>query len=195
MTVYAIGDIQGCFNELKQLLKKIKFSTDKDKLWITGDLVNRGPDSLATLRYIKSLEDNAITVLGNHDLHMLAVIYGLQKQRSKDTFSEILQAPDRELLVQWITQQPLMHIDETLNAVLVHAGIYPGWDITKARKLAIEVENTLQSEQLPAFLQHMYGNQPDKWNDDLTGWARLRFITNVFTRMRYCTDNFTLDLR
>ena len=195
MTVYAIGDIQGCFTELKQLLEKIHFSSDKDQLWFTGDLVNRGPDSLETLRFVKSLEDNAITVLGNHDLHMLAVLHGFQHSRPKDTFDEILKAPDKENLMQWIAHQPLLHKDESLNAVLVHAGIYPGWTIEKAEELAWEVEATLKSEYLPEFLQNMYGNQPENWDEDLQSWERLRFITNCFTRMRYCHADFALDLK
>ena len=195
MTVYAIGDIQGCFTELEQLLKKIHFSSDKDQLWLTGDLVNRGPDSLATLRYVKSLGENAITVLGNHDLHMLAVLFGFQKQRPKDTFDKIIHAPDKDSLIQWITHQPLMYTDESLNAVLVHAGIYPGWTIAKAAELAKEVETALQGEQLLDFLQNMYGNQPDNWKEDLQGWERLRFITNCFTRMRYCHADLSLDLK
>ena len=195
MTIYAIGDIQGCFKELKQLLKKINFSSDKDKLWLTGDLVNRGPDSLATLRYVKSLGDNAITVLGNHDLHMLAVIHGFQTQRPKDTLSEILKAPDKTSLTEWLIQQPLMHIDEDISTILVHAGIYPGWNISQAHELAKEVERVLQNEKLPGFLQHMYGNQPDRWDENLKDWERLRFITNTFTRMRYCHSNLTLDLK
>lgn len=195
MTVYAIGDIQGCFTELEQLLEKIKFSSDKDQLWFTGDLVNRGPESLATLRFVKSLGDNAITVLGNHDLHMLAVLFGFQKQRPKDTFDEIINAPDKESLIQWVTHQPLMHIDESLNAILVHAGLYPGWSIQQAYELAKEVETALQGNHLLEFLQNMYGNQPDNWNDELQGWERLRFITNCFTRMRYCHSNLALDLK
>jgi len=195
MTVYAIGDIQGCFSELKQLLEKIQFSSDKDQLWFTGDLVNRGPESLATLRYVKSLNENAITVLGNHDLHMLAVLFGYQKQRRKDTFDEIIQAPDKDDLIQWLIQQPLMYVDESLNAVLVHAGIFPGWTIQQAKELAGEVETTLQGKHLPTFLQNMYGNQPDNWNDKLQDWERLRFITNCFTRMRYCHSDLALDLK
>ena len=195
MTIYAIGDIQGCFSELKQLLDKIHFSADKDQLWFTGDLVNRGPDSLATLRYVKSLASNAITVLGNHDLHMLAVLFGFQQQRPKDTFDEIIQAPDKDELIQWLVHQPLMHIDEPLNAILVHAGIFPGWTIPQAKKYAEEVETILQGKHLLEFLQNMYGNQPDNWNDNLQSWERLRFITNCFTRMRYCHSNLALDLK
>ena len=195
MTVYAIGDIQGCFNELKQLIDKIEFSSDKDQLWFTGDLVNRGPDSLKTLRFVKSLGENAISVLGNHDLHMLAILYGFQQQRPKDTFDEIINASDKASLIQWITHLPLIHTDESINAALVHAGIYPDWSIEKATELAGEVESVLQSEQLPDFLQNMYGNQPKKWNEELQGWERLRFITNCFTRMRYVHEDYSLDFK
>lgn len=193
MTIYAIGDIQGCFNELKQLLAKIKYRSDKDQLWFTGDLVNRGPDSLETLRFIKSLGDNAISVLGNHDLHMLAVLQGFEQPRRSDTFDEILSAPDKESLTHWVAHLPLMHVEN--NHVLVHAGIYPDWTIDQARELAKEVESVLQSERFPSFLQHMYGNQPSKWCNTLKGWDRLRFITNTFTRMRYCLEDLSLDLK
>jgi len=195
MTVYAIGDVQGCFNELKQLIKQLKFSSDKDQLWFTGDLVNRGPESLATLRYVKSLGENAITVLGNHDLHMLAVLFNLQKPRPKDTLEDIQKAKDKDELIQWICRQPLMHIDDTQNAIMVHAGIYPGWEISQAKKFAEEVEVVLQGEKLQDFLNNMYGNEPDTWRNDLQGWERLRFITNCFTRMRYCDSSFALDLK
>lgn len=193
MTIYAIGDIQGCFNELKQLLEKIQYKSDKDQLWFTGDLVNRGPDSLKTLRYIKALDGNAISVLGNHDLHMLAVLNGLQQPRKSDTFDEILTAPDKVELMNWVSKLPLMHVDS--NNVLVHAGIYPAWRIPQAQALAKEVEATLQSEHQIDFLHNMYGNLPEKWNDNLTGWDRLRFITNAFTRMRYCDTTLALDLK
>jgi len=193
MTIFAIGDIQGCFQELQQLLKKIKFSTDKDQLWFTGDLVNRGPESLAVLRFVKDLKENAITVLGNHDLHMLAVVHGLEKPRKKDTFKEILQASDRDALMEWITQQPLMHCEN--ENVLVHAGIYPDWSIEQAAKLAKEVEAVLQSDKLIDFMKNMYGNQPKYWSDEHSGWDRLRFITNCFTRMRFCTTNKQLDMQ
>lgn len=195
MTIFAIGDIQGCFVELKDLLHKINFSLDRDQLWFTGDLVNRGPDSLATLRYVKSLGENAITVLGNHDLHMLAVLLGFESQRPKDTFGEIIHAQDKHELIDWIRTRPLMHWDQANNSILVHAGIYPGWEIPKAMKHAKEVETILQNESFPLFLQNMYGNKPNQWKESLAGWERLRFITNVFSRMRYCHEDFSLDLK
>jgi len=194
MSIYVIGDIQGCLNELKQLLKKIKFSADKDIIWFTGDLVNRGPKSLEVLRYVKSMDENAVTVLGNHDLHMLAIVYGLQKQRPSDTFDAIIGARDKDNLMEWVAQQPLIHTDNSDRHVLVHAGIYPQWSISQAKIYAREVENILSGYRVIEFLSNMYGNQPDVWESELTGWERLRFITNTFTRMRYCTQDAKLDL-
>jgi len=194
MTIYAIGDIQGCFQELKALLKKINFSIDKDQLWFTGDLVNRGPQSLETLRFVKNLGENAITVLGNHDLHMLAVLFEFEKPRKKDTLNEILSAPDKQSLMDWVREQPLMHLDETHKTVLIHAGIYPAWSIPQAQNYANEVQQILRDDRIKAFLQNMYGNEPDAWNEELTGWPRIRFITNCFTRMRYCSDKLALNM-
>ena len=195
MSIYVIGDIQGCLDELQQLLKKIRFSADKDVLWFTGDLVNRGPKSLEVLRFVKSLEDNAVTVLGNHDLHMLAIVYGLEKQRPSDTFDEIINASDKQSLMQWVAQLPLIHCADNDQLVMVHAGIYPSWEINDAKKYASEVETILQSDRLIEFLSNMYGNLPDKWSEDLQGSERLRFITNTFTRMRFCTRDLRLDLK
>lgn len=189
MAVYAIGDIQGCYNELQDLLALIHFDANKDQLWFTGDLVNRGPDSLQVLRAVRALGDRAVTVLGNHDLHMLAVAEGLAPVHKSDTLDEILSAPDRDELLAWLRQQPLLHHDDTLNYTLVHAGLPPQWDLATAQACASEVETVLQSDKYRDFFQHMYGNQPDVWRDDLTGWDRLRFITNSFTRLRYCDAN------
>jgi len=195
VSTYVIGDIQGCLNELKQLLNKINFSSDKDVVWFTGDLVNRGPNSLEVLRFVKSLEENAITVLGNHDLHMLAIAHGLQKQRRSDTFNQIMEAKDKDSLMEWIASQPLLHATDNDKHILVHAGIYPLWSVLEAKKYAKEVELVLQSDRLTEFLSHMYGNLPDKWSDSLRDWERLRFITNTFSRMRYCTIDAKLDLK
>ncbi len=195
MSIYVIGDIQGCLKELKELLIKIKFSADKDIIWFTGDLVNRGPQSLETLRYVKSMDENAVTVLGNHDLHMLAIVYGLQKQRPSDTFNSILSARDKDNLMDWVAHQPLMHTANNDQHILVHAGIYPAWSITQAKQYANEVESALRDEQRIDFLSQMYGNQPNRWSDTLSGWNRLRFITNTFTRMRYCTADMALELK
>ena len=193
MAIYAIGDVQGCYPQLQQLLDKLKFDPANDKLWFAGDIVNRGPDSLETLRFIKSLGDKAITVLGNHDLHLLAVANGRGKQGKKDTIKDILNAPDREELLDWLICQPLIHYDKQLDACLVHAGIFPYWSIEQSLQYAHEVESILQGEKHHEYFHHMYGDKPPKWSNNLTGWDRLRFITNAFTRMRYCmTDGHLL---
>jgi bis(5'-nucleosyl)-tetraphosphatase (symmetrical) len=192
MATYAIGDLQGCYDSLLRLLDKLKFDKTKDTLWFAGDLVNRGPDSLSTLRFVKSLGDNAITVLGNHDLHLLAIAHGVKTTRSED-LQRILDADDRNELLQWLSTRPLLHHDPELGYTLVHAGIYPAWTLTQAQDCAAELEKTLKNN-LNEFLKHMYGDKPDKWNDSLTGFDRLRFICNSFTRMRFCNHDGTLDL-
>jgi bis(5'-nucleosyl)-tetraphosphatase (symmetrical) len=190
MATYAIGDVQGCFDELQALLAKISFNPTHDELWIVGDLVNRGLKSLATLRFIKNLP-NCKIVLGNHDLHLLAMAYG--RPYHSHTLDEILQAPDRDELIHWLAQQPLLHHNAKLNYVMVHAGIPPQWDLLLAKQCARELETVLRSEQLSELLTHMYGNEPNQWSDDLQGWERLRFITHAFTRMRFCTAEGALD--
>ena len=194
MATYAIGDIQGCYDDLRQLLTQINFKSDRDKLWFTGDLVNRGPKSLDTLRFIKALGDNAVTVLGNHDLHLLAVAYTNNSAGKKDTLDDILNADDREELLCWLEHLPLVHSDDNLKLSMVHAGIHPDWSIAKAHALASEVEAVLQSELHIDFYQNMYGNNPESWSDDLDGWLRLRHITNVFTRLRFCDQHNNLAL-
>ena len=194
MATYAIGDIQGCYEELRQLLKKINFKSDCDTVWFTGDLVNRGPKSLETLRFIKSLEDNAISVLGNHDLHLLAIAYTQKKPGRYDTLDEIFNAPDREDLLNWLRHLPLIHVDTDIQITMVHAGIHPDWSINKAKTLAAEVKTVLQSEQHISFYENMYGDKPSTWSDDLQNWPRLRYITNVFTRLRFCEKNGALAL-
>ena len=194
MSVYAIGDLQGCFDELKDLLNEINFDNKNDQLWFTGDLVNRGPKSLECLRFVKALGDNAITVLGNHDLHLLAVARDAKHKRPKDTLDAIFKAQDCDELLDWLRDQPLFHYDHKLDFVLVHAGLPPQWDINQASDLADEVIHTLQKKDLPGFLDHMYGNTPDQWSDDLKDWDRLRFIINSFTRLRYCTETGQLTL-
>ena len=195
MATYAIGDIQGCFDQLLTLLEKIEFNQHSDQLWFTGDLVNRGSQSLETLRFVKNLGDKAITVLGNHDLHLLAVSEGHTKyHRAKDTLTQILEAPDRKELLDWLRHRPLLHHDKTTGFTLVHAGLPPQWSLAKAQFCAQEVEAVLQSDAYPAYLEKMYGNEPDTWSDTLTGWDRLRFITNCFSRLRFCDDRGTLLL-
>jgi bis(5'-nucleosyl)-tetraphosphatase (symmetrical) len=186
MATYAIGDVQGCFDELKALLALIRFNSDRDQLWFCGDLVNRGPKSLKTLRFIRSLGDNAITVLGNHDLHLLATAYDHKKPGKKDTLNAILKADDASELLDWLRHQHLLFHDKSKNVTLVHAGIHPHWSIKKARKLAREVEQILQSDNHINFYKHMYGDKPFVWDDSLSGWPRYRFITNILTRLRYC---------
>ncbi len=185
MATYAIGDIQGCRAELENLLARIQFNPAADRLWFVGDLVNRGPDSLGVLRLVKSLGDAAIVVLGNHDLHLLAVAAGVAKNHRSDTLQATLSAPDRDELLAWLRAQRLIHVEN--NFALLHAGLLPSWTITQAQHLAHEVETALRGEHYASFLLHMYGNQPNQWRDDLAGYERLRVITNAFTRLRICT--------
>lgn len=193
MATYAIGDIQGCYAELRRLLEKIRFDPAQDQLWLVGDLVNRGPDSLQVLRFVKSLGDSAITVLGNHDLHLLAVAEGVAKLHRSDTLNELLNAPDREELLVWLRQQRLFHAEG--NYVLVHAGLVPQWSVEQAASLAREVENALRGDNYAIFFDRMYGNTPNCWNDALTGYKRLRIIVNAFTRMRICTPQGEMEFK
>ncbi len=193
MTRYAVGDLQGCLSPLKCLLKDVSFDSDKDQLWITGDLINRGPDSLKTLHYVNKLGDCARIVLGNHDLHFLAVAVGATTPGSSDTFNEILTAPDCEELVDWLRHQPLFYSDPSDDYHMVHAGIPPNWSIKKTRRLAREVEDILRSNGFEKFLSKMYGNFPTKWDNGLQGMARARVITNYLTRMRFCSIDGELE--
>lgn len=192
MATYAIGDLQGCYDSLIGLLEKLNFDKTKDTLWFAGDLVNRGSDSLATLRFVKSLGDSAITVLGNHDLHLLAIDYGIKSTRSPD-IQRILDAEDKNELMQWLSHRALFHHDENLGFTLTHAGIYPKWDLSQAKKYAKELEDTLKND-LNNFLDHMYGDEPDVWSESLIGYERLRFICNCFTRMRFAKQDGALNL-
>ncbi|MCW8901016.1 MAG: symmetrical bis(5'-nucleosyl)-tetraphosphatase [Gammaproteobacteria bacterium] len=192
MATYAIGDLQGCYDSLLRLLDKLKFDSAQDTLWFAGDLVNRGPDSLSTLRFAKSLGDNAVTVLGNHDLHLLAI--AAKHKKTHDVgLKDILHADDAAELLDWLRMQPLLHHDKELNFTMVHAGIYPEWDLKTAQQSAHELESVLRSENYLDFIFHMYGNLPGKWDDNLQSWDRLRFICNSFTRMRYCEKDSTLN--
>jgi bis(5'-nucleosyl)-tetraphosphatase (symmetrical) len=195
MATYAIGDIQGCFKAFSCLLKEAVFEPEKDVLWVAGDLVNRGPDSLSTLRYIKGLGDNAKVVLGNHDLHMLAVAYGIKPPHRSDTLDDVIKADDAEELFTWLRQQPLLYHCPERHYALVHAGLAPQWTIEQALSLSQEVETVLKGPNFKDFLFHMYGDEPNRWCDDLTGWQRLRVITNHFTRMRLCDADGHLDLK
>lgn len=194
MATYAIGDIQGCYDSLQSLLALIEFDPKVDTLWLAGDIINRGPKSLKTLRYIYSLGDSAVTVLGNHDLHLLAVAHGARKPSRSDTLDNILNAKDCDELLHWLQQQPLIHRDKKLGYTMVHAGIPPQWTLKQALKHAAEVEQVLQSKKASKFFENMYGNTPSKWSDELKGTDRWRVITNYFTRMRFCTKKGKLEL-
>jgi bis(5'-nucleosyl)-tetraphosphatase (symmetrical) len=196
MAVYAIGDLQGCYIELRELLDRLGYDRDEDRLWFVGDLVNRGPHSLECLRWVKELGERAVVVLGNHDLHLLAVAAGNgRKQKPSDTLGTILEAPDREQLLDWLRTRPLLHHDATLGYTMVHAGLPPQWDLATATLCAREVEQALRGPGHREFLADMYGDQPDRWSDGLTGMARLRFSVNALTRMRFCTSDGRIDLK
>ncbi len=191
MATYAIGDIQGCYSTLRRLIDKIDFDPVRDRLWLVGDLVNRGPKSLAVLRFVKSLGTRAVTVLGNHDLHLLVVAAGHVEPHRGDTLHAILRAPDREELLDWLRRRKLMHTAG--RYAMVHAGVLPQWSIAKAMSLAHEVEAALRRADYSEFLRHMYGNKPDRWREDLTGYDRLRVIINVLTRLRLCTADGRME--
>lgn len=192
MATYAIGDVQGCLLPLKQLLTKINYHPQKDTLWFTGDLINRGHESLATLEFIRSLPESTVTVLGNHDLTLLAAYHGIIKPKTGDTYAEILQAPNVASLITWLSKKPLLFHDDAQGYVLCHAGIYPLWDLNTAKACAQEVENHLQHNPIEV-LKHMYGNAPALWHENLKEWDRIRFIINTFTRMRFCDAQGSLD--
>lgn len=195
MATYAIGDIQACYDELMQLLDVLCFDPGCDCLWFTGDLVNRGTQSLEVLRFVKSLGDKAVAVLGNHDLHLLAIAAGASHLRPKDSFMDVLQAQDRNVLLDWLQQRPLLHCDARLGYTLIHAGLPPQWDIITAQACAKEAEQVLRGADAPHFFHQMYGDQPRQWRDDLAGTERLRFIVNCFTRLRFCNSEGRLALK
>jgi len=192
MTTYAIGDLQGCLDPLKRLLDALRFDPAEDRLWFTGDLVNRGPDSLETLRFVRALDDCSVTVLGNHDLHLLAIAAGNHAKRSAE-LEHVLEAPDCAELLQWLRQCPLLYADRSLGYVMVHAGLPPQWTIPQAALLAAEVETVLRGPDLDAFLGEMYGDTPDLWSETLQGMERLRYIVNAFTRTRFVDAEGRLD--
>ena len=191
MTRHAIGDLQGCYEELRALLALLKFSPDRDRLWFVGDLVNRGPASLETLRLVRALGDNAVVVLGNHDLHLLAVVCGGHRKRKSDTLDELLAARDRDALIEWLLTRPLAHAEA--GDLLVHAGVVPQWTVAQTLALAGEVQTALKRDPRRLF-EHMYGDQPDRWSPQLAGFERLRFTINVLTRLRVCTADGQIDL-
>lgn len=185
MAIYAVGDLQGSLAPLKRLLKKIGFDRSHDRLWLVGDLVNRGQESLECLRFVRGLGDAAVTVLGNHDLHLLCVAEGLAKLRGSDTLQPVLDAPDRAELLGWLRTRPMLHREG--EYALVHAGLLPQWTVDEAAALAHEVELALRAPNYREFFAAMYGNEPATWSDDLAGFDRLRVIVNAMTRMRLCT--------
>jgi len=189
---HAIGDVQGCCEELRALLARIGYCADRDRLWFVGDLVNRGPRSLEVLRLVRDLGDNAIVVLGNHDLHLLAVACGSRPARRADTLDEILRAPDRDTLLEWLATRPLAHFEG--GDLLVHAGVVPQWTVQITLDLAREVERALRNDPRHLF-DHMYGDEPSQWSAGLTGTDRLRFAINVLTRVRVCTTDGRINLR
>jgi len=194
MSTYAIGDIQGCHDSFLRLLHACAFDPARDRLWLVGDLVNRGPHSLATLRHVKALGDAAVTVLGNHDLYLLMVAEGVEKRRGKDdTLDEILAAPDRDELLDWLRRQALCHVEG--GYCMVHAGLLPQWDVPTARALAGEVEQLLRGPHYRDTLTHMWGSEPAAWRDDLAGWDRMRVIVNAMTRMRFCSPEGVMEFR
>jgi bis(5'-nucleosyl)-tetraphosphatase (symmetrical) len=195
MAVYAIGDVQGCYTELRQLLDSIHFNPAKDKLWFVGDLVNRGPESLECLRFVKSLGDNAVVTLGNHDLSLLMIMTGVKQLTGHHTVGDVLRAEDRAELFDWLRRRPLLHHDPELDYVMIHAGLPPQWDIATATRCARELETLLRGKNYLEYFQAMYGDTPDLWSEDLRDSERRRFITNCFTRMRYCTREGRLDLK
>jgi len=193
MATYLIGDVQGCLDELQHLLDKIQYEPKHDCLGFVGDLVNRGPKSLATLRFIKSLNNTEI-VLGNHDLHCIALCYGVIERDNHHDLQSIAHASDCDELMHWLRQQPLMRINAQQHYALVHAGVAPQWSLEQALEHADEVQQWLAGDDYMSLLQNMYGDQPDEWHDTLSGWARLRYIINAFTRMRFCSQSGKLDL-
>lgn len=194
MARYAVGDLQGCLQPLQCLLQQVDFDPRQDELWLVGDLINRGPQSLDTLRFVHELGDCTRIVLGNHDLHFLAVALGVKTPGKSDTFDEILAANDRHTLIEWLLHLPLIYSDPSADFHMVHAGIPPQWDLETAHQLAGEVQQCLQNGARETFLQQMYGNTPAVWSPELKGFERLRVITNYFTRMRFCNARGELDL-
>jgi bis(5'-nucleosyl)-tetraphosphatase (symmetrical) len=195
MALYLIGDVQGCDAALQRLLNTLAFSPSRDTLFLLGDLVNRGPDSAAVLRRVMAYGDAARSLLGNHDLHLLAVAHGVRKPHRKDTLASILDAPDRHAMLHWLRQQPLAMLETPGNTelLMVHAGVLPAWTATKTIALAREVEAVLQSDDAADFFNAMYGDTPAAWDDALTGTDRIRVIVNALTRLRFCTAEGTME--
>jgi bis(5'-nucleosyl)-tetraphosphatase (symmetrical) len=194
MRTLAIGDIQGCYDTLMRLLTRVDFDDHRDRLWFVGDLVNRGPHSLEVLRFVKGLGEVATVVLGNHDLHLLAVRFARRAQKVGDTIDPVLNAPDADELLDWLRRRPLLHRDDHLGHVMTHAGIPHVWTLSLAERLAQEVERSLRADTFVQYLETMYGNKPSRWSEDLTGYDRLRVITNYLARMRVINEAGDLEL-
>lgn len=193
MATYAIGDIQGCFGALQRLLARTAFDPARDRLWVVGDLVNRGPESLKVLRLLRELGPAATVVLGNHDLYLLMVAAGYHRRDNDDTLYQVLEAPDRQVLLAWLAVQPLVHVEG--DYVLVHAGLLPQWTVTRAKALSDEVGAALGGPEAQKFLLELAGNRPERWSEDLRGADRLRTIVNACTRMRFCSADGRMALR
>lgn len=201
MSTYVIGDIQGCYKALRKILKKVKFNSTTDSLWCVGDLVNRGPESLDTLRYLYDLGNACKIVLGNHDLHFIAIKEECAPARGKDTLKDLLDAPDCKKLSDWLRQQPLAHHETVTtnkgeeNFLMIHAGVAPSWSLQTTLNLSAEVEFALRNNDYQKFLKSMYGDRPVRWSDSLQGYDRLRVITNYLTRVRFCNEKGTMRLK
>jgi bis(5'-nucleosyl)-tetraphosphatase (symmetrical) len=195
MAVYVVGDIQGCYDELQRALDQVGFEPAVDRLWSVGDLVNRGPKSLEVLRFVRELGDAAVCVLGNHDLHLLAIAADRGKLKKEDSLNAILAAPDRDELLDWLRHRPLIHHDAERDFLMVHAGLPPQWDLETALACGREVEAVLRSDRHVDYFAQMYGNKPDLWDPALSGMARWRFTTNCLTRLRYCDQEGRLALK
>ena len=191
MATYAIGDVQGCYDELQALLERTGFDRTRDRLWFVGDLVNRGPKSLEVLRFVRDLGERAVVVLGNHDLHLITQHEGFEREREDDTFEDVLGAPDAKELISWLRARPMMHVEG--RYAMVHAGLLPQWTLAQGLALGKEVEVALRAPDYRDFLANMYGSKPARWDAALTGWDRLRVIVNAMTRMRFCTPEGTME--
>ena len=194
MATWAIGDVQGCLDSLKNLLQRIGFDDHSDRLWLVGDLVGRGPDPCGVLDLVISMGDRAVCVLGNHDLHLLAASFGLRRVKPKDQLSPILEHERRSKYINFLLKQRLVYYSSDLNCVMAHAGLYPWWSLSENLRHAHEVSRALAGPDPKSFLENMYGDSPSCWDEALCGWERLRFITNVFTRMRLCDEKGQLEL-
>jgi bis(5'-nucleosyl)-tetraphosphatase (symmetrical) len=196
MSHYAVGDIQGCYDHLSRLLDRVNFDTNKDTLLCVGDLVNRGPKSLKTLRLLKSLEKQCVSVLGNHDIHLLSMMYGVREPRQQDTLNKVIEAHDRQEIADWLRSNPLMHVDYQRKYILCHAGIYPWWSLDQALSKAVDVEAVFKDEKkCISLLKTIYSNEPSKWSEGLSKLEQRRFTINAFTRMRFCSPSGHLNLQ